>query len=237
MAGKFKAKGDLVGAFFIEEATLRRIVELMRDAHVDADATVSVSAQFEENRVVEASNIDDILRDAMVRSRFITRFAVSSVSNDGYSEFYIFSYLRNAISYSISGDRSWVLALEESLRTEVSACERWWGWIRDNTKLRSTIFGFLFAAFFISLAAIPILGGNNMMLPARICFYIALSILSLYAVIKTLQFIYPAVVFNVGKGERSHRTRLKIANFLFFGIAATILLGLFVNWLSKTAGI
>ncbi|MDR9760562.1 hypothetical protein RJJ37_13080 [Rhizobium redzepovicii] len=239
MAGKFEAKNSLSGSFFIEESTLRNIVDFIMKAHATAKrpADVTVSAAFEETRTIETNDVDDLFKDPMLRSKSLKEVSIRCYSDLGYSSIYIYRDLEKPITYTINGERSWVLHLEDSVRNEAAASARWWGIFRNSTRVRQRISGALLTIFLLSFGGVFFAVHQEWKEAARILFLVALTLFVGKIIINLVNLTFPAVIFHFGRGAAQHKTRMKACNIVLGTIGLAVVVGLFTNWLGKITGI
>ncbi|NKL35480.1 hypothetical protein GFL49_17045 [Rhizobium leguminosarum bv. viciae] len=205
MAGKFEAKDSLGGSYFIEESTLRNIVDLIKKAHDAAErhADVTVSAAFEDTRTIETSDVADVFKDPMLRSKVLKEVAIRCYSTQGYSSVVIYRDLDKPITYTINGDRAWVLQLEDSVRNEVAASARWWGVFRNSTKMRQRIYGALLAVFLLSLGGVFLAVEADRMKTANILLLVAMTLFVGKIIINLINLTFTCYHFSLWPRRRS----------------------------------
>ncbi|EHH08192.1 hypothetical protein ATCR1_04619 [Agrobacterium tumefaciens CCNWGS0286] len=234
MAGKFLVNNTPGGSYLFGEDALNNLVNYIRDAHGDG---VSVSATFGQNRTIESDDASDIFSDALSRSTEMTSFKITAFSEAGSTYLEILNKNHLPIICNITGDRGWVLPLEERISHEISASSRWWGIFRDNTPIKSTL---SFIYFVMSLIAFGLLViAVTLEMPNAVRWILAVCVLLLLSVIikSAMNWLFPVVQFSIGVGERKASARMTTFNIVSVAVLLAIVVGLVTGWIGKQLGI
>ncbi|NTG74449.1 hypothetical protein G6M02_14070 [Agrobacterium rhizogenes] len=237
MTGKFETADSLGGAFLVDEDTLRRLFANIIAAHPTSQSGVKVSVTFEETRTIETSVIDDVFTDPMLRSKRITDFSMRCVSADQLSKISIGNKSWKPVTYSISGDRNWALALEHQILNEILATARWWGYFRDNTKTREKLGRWIFALWVLTMTCIGIAAGLKWMVATKILLGVAVVLIFRFIVVVSINWLFPVVMFNFGWGARDFGARSNAFYIVTVGIILALAVGLLTGWIGKQLGL
>ncbi|WP_106795595.1 hypothetical protein [Rhizobium sp. H4] len=230
----YKINTVLGGAFLVEGDTLRNLVRFVAEAY---GKPPEITATFEEARSIQTDNIDDIFTDPLVRSVELTAFKILAVSETGYTSIQFNNIDSRPATIDISGDRTWALALEHKLNNELLACNRWWGFFRDNTKRRENIGFWMFILTLMSVSAIFLGLTYDWKSTLRVGGLVLALVNLRFLVNLGMNALFPVVQYNFGMGERRARLRTNILKFIMSGVVVAVIVGLFTGWLEKLLGI
>ncbi|MDR6190377.1 hypothetical protein QE372_002645 [Agrobacterium pusense] len=233
MAGKFLVNNTPGGSYVFGEDALNNLVNCIRDAH---GGKVTVSATFGQNRTIESADASDIFSDALSRSTEMSSFKITAFGENSSTYLEILNY-RRPITCNITGDREWVLPLEERISHELHAGRRWWGIFRDNTPIKSTLSFIYFVISLITFALVftaATLGWTNAVKwGLGVCVLLLLSVVIKSAV----NWLFPVVQFSIGVGERMASARMTTFNTVTVTVLLAIVVGLVTGWIGKQLGI
>lgn len=225
--GDFSISRNLSAGIYVDKEKIVNLYKAMKRA---CKEDVEISIKFTDGFVATSKNVDEIFEDTYLSSVKIKEISLASynfkdkiLSRVDFSNNFFW-----VVSYDCEGTKAFCLEMKQDIENIINNMKTWYSWI-----YRLEPYVWIFPIIVIGTPLFIALNQKNTNELLVILNFFSSASISLFVANFLSKLFLPRIIFNIGRGLGTHLWRKKISSFIFTTIIASIIIGIFVNYLSS----